>query len=352
MRFIGSKLRLLPSIREFWAREIGAAPRRVGDLFCGTAVVSGLFKTLGHTVIANDNLKLGYVLATAVLQVNTQPSFDGLIAAKRIGAPPRTGLFLEPYEQVLEYLNHLPGERGFFFTEYSPGGTVDQPFQRSYFTDDNAKKIDVIRRVLRTWLHEGLLTDTEHYLLLADLIRAASRVANVAGTYGSFLRRWDPRALRPLLMEPSRVLPGARKHEVHNGDALDLAKEQSYDVLYLDPPYTWRHYGAYYHILETLAQDDEPLVTGRTGLRPWEESRSRFCDKRDAARALRELVETARTHILLLSYNSEGLIDHEHILSILASRGSPSYVEFRHRRYRSNNGGARRNRVVERLYCV
>ena len=50
----------------------------------------------------------------------------------------------------------------------------------------------------------GWLTETEHWLLTASLIEAASKVANVAGTYAAYLKRWDPRAHKPLLYPPLR----------------------------------------------------------------------------------------------------------------------------------------------------
>ena len=34
------------------------------------------------------------------------------------------------------------------------------------------------------------------------------------------------------------------------------------DAVYADPPYTKRQYAAYYHILETIAAGDRPLISG------------------------------------------------------------------------------------------
>lgn len=353
MRFIGSKAKLLKFIESIFRTYVREpAPLVVGDLFCGTAAVARHFKLLGHKVVANDMLKFCYVFAQAALGVNEEPRFESLFEAKEIPEQKTASLILTQYDKVLLFLNNLPGHPGFIYREYSPGGTASSPFQRKYFTDDNAQRIDAIRAKIQEWEEEGLLTEEEKCLLLTDLIRAANRVANIAGTYGCYLKHWDKRALLPITLERSSIVPSRFQHEIYCMDANELVKIKTFDVLYLDPPYTWRHYGAYYHILETIAEGDEPKVEGRTGIRPWEHAKSRYCDREDAERALLDLVLSAQCKHLFLSYNSEGLISHERILEILSLRGKPKVHEVWHRRYRSNDGGTRENRVKERLYYV
>jgi adenine-specific DNA-methyltransferase len=352
VRFIGSKEYLLRFIEDAWRRYIGAGGYCVGDLFCGTAAVSRLFKKLGNRVVANDNLRLGYTFGQAALNISGEPTFDRLLKDGQVqeGAPGT--LCFAPYDAVLSHLNSLSGEDGFFFEEYSPGGTRNKEFERCYFSDENARKIDAIRSRVADWVRNGLLSEAERCLLLSDLMRAANRVANIAGTYGCFIRRWDARAHKPLLLKRAAITPSPHSHEVFCMDANALARMRRFDILYLDPPYTWRHYGAYYHILETIAQEDKPHVSGRTGLRPWEQSKSRYCDRSDAVNALRDIIFAARTQHLFLSYSDEGLIAHDDILRVLAERGKPACLEFGYRRYRSNDGGTGRKTLKERLYYV
>ena len=351
MRYIGSKEQLLSFIEGAVNERIKEEYYSVGDLFCGTAAVSSLFKQLGKRVTANDNLRFCYVLAKAALEINEEPQFKSLIESREIGTE-TIKLFSAPYDMVLNYLNEFPGEPGFIFREYSPGGTADSDYQRRYFSDVNARKIDAIRNQIARWEQAELLNVAEACLLISDLMRATNRVANIAGTYGCFMKRWDQRAHKPLTLRRFRIIPSSQNHEVFCTDAQSLAKDRYFDVLYLDPPYTWRHYGAYYHILETIARWDEPVVTGLTGLRSWEESKSRYCDRSDAVNALRELVSLAQCKHLFLSYNSEGLITHEQIMEILALRGAPACNEISYRRYRSNMGGTKNKTLKERLYYV
>ena len=352
MRYIGSKERLLSFIESAVSERVTEENYSVGDLFCGTAAVSRSFKQLGKRVTANDSLRFCYVLAKAILGINEEPKFERLIDSGEAGNAGTGKLFSTPYDRVLARLNDIPGEAGFIFREYSPGGTATGQHERRYFSDANAKKVDAIRAQIARWEQAGLLSEAEACLLISDLMRATNRVANIAGTYGCFLKHWDQRAHNPLTLQRSRIVASSQRHYVFCSDALTIASGHRFHVLYLDPPYTWRHYGAYYHILETIAQGDSPAVEGLTGLRPWEEAKSRYCDRSDAANALRELVSVAQFKHLFLSYNSEGLITHEQVMEILALRGKPTCSEINYRRYRSNTGGTENKTLKERLYYV
>lgn len=352
MRYIGSKLSLLKNIRHTFERTVNQKDLVVGDIFCGTAVVAEMFKEMGHKIIANDSLRFCYTLAVAKLEVNSEPVFENLLKSGEIMDKPANKIFLSPYDRVLEHLNQVPGHEGFIFNEYSPGGTAGKQHQRMYFSDENAKKIDEIRRTITVWSENGLITEPEACLLVSDLMKASNRVANIAGTYGCFMKHWDVRALKSIEMERSKISPSNKQNLVFSEDANTLVKKMAFDVLYLDPPYTWRHYGAYYHILETIAIGDAPIVEGKTGLRSWQENKSRYCDRADAVNALKELVNSANTQHLLLSYNSEGLISHDQIMAILSQRGNPECHEIAYRRYKSNSNGNQHKQVQERLYYV
>lgn len=352
MRFIGSKERLLPLLRDVFSHSLAQPGAPFGDLFCGTAVVSRLLKEMGFRVVANDNLRFCSIFAEAALHISSEPPFARLVATPAVVRHSTSRLFGSAYDHVLDYLNGLPAEGGLFSSEYSADPNGPPNGERQYFTRANGGRIDAIRQTIACWADDGLVDHTEECLLLTDLIRAANRVANIAGTYGCFLKHWEPRALRGIRLERSLITKGLTNHQVHNEDANELARRKRFAAVYLDPPYTWRHYGAYYHIPETIARGDAPLVSGRTGLRPWEDSRSPYCDRNEAAKALTAIVTDVVCEDLFLSYSAEGLIPHEEIMEILRLRGTPLAIEVSHRRYRSNSGGTRENRVTERLYHV
>lgn len=344
MRFIGSKAGLL----DFIECAVHAAGARNGvfcDLFAGTTLVGRRFKRLGYSVASNDLMRLSAVLGRAYLEINAPPPFNGLFEPRDPRVP------RERLHHVLEALNALPPRRGFFWRHYSPEGTAGLERPRKYFSAENAGRIDAIRARIARWRDQGRVTDAEHHLLLAALLEAVPGVSNIAGTYGAFLKRWDPRALKPLRLVAPEILPSAREHRVYTEDAETLAARLSADVLYLDPPYNTRQYLPNYHILETLARGDDPHVTGVTGLRYCAAERSRFCRRDTALAGLDAIARNADCGLLVLSYNSEGLMPDDAIRDVLRLRGRVTVLEHPYRRFRSHARSAPKP-VIERLYCV
>ena len=347
MRFIGSKERLVSAIGRI-LRSRFAEGSLVGDLFCGTATVSSFLKQMGYRVIANDNLFFCTVIARAMLLTSEEPEFLGLDNLTSA----RTKLLFSAYDDVLQYLNKLPPIKGFIYNNYSREGTRGQENERNYYTGENAGKIDAIRSQIEEWYKVNALTYDEKCLLLADLLDAAVSVSNTAGTYGFFLKHLEPRALKEITLKRSRIAPGRTDHLIFNRDANELAQEIAVDVAYLDPPYNWRQYAAYYHVLETIAKYDSPQVSGKSGLRPWSEQRSRYSYRNDACNALAEIINTINARAILLSYNADGLITHEKIMDILSSVGKPEVETVVLPRYISSFGGSDNHTVKERLYYV
>jgi adenine-specific DNA-methyltransferase len=347
MRFIGSKERLTPTIGSILQKHL-AEGSIVGDLFCGTAAVSGFLKHRGYRIIANDNLFFCTVIAQATLMISEEPEFPGLGNL----ANARTKLLYSVYDGVLEYLNRLPPIKGFIYKNYSLEGTKGQENERNYFTGENAGKIDAIRTKIEEWYKVNAITYNEKCLLLSDLLDATVSVSNTAGTYGFFLKNLEPRALKGITLKRSRIVPGRTDHLIFNKDANELAQEITVDVAYLDPPYNWRQYAAYYHILETIAKYDSPQISGKSGLRPWIEQSSRYSYRKDAYNALAEIVNTINAGAILLSYNADGLVTHEEIMGILSHIGKPEVETVVLPRYISSSGGSDNHTVKERLYYV
>lgn len=231
------------------------------------------------------------------------------------------------YHQAIEKLNKLRPRKGFFYREYSPEGHNEARVQRKYFTSANAKRIDAIRFRIRDWNEAGDLSTLEHWLLLADLIASTNQVANIAGTYGCFMSSFTPGALRPLQMHARQLRSTSPEWTVTNSDVFDLEPGQG-DVPYLDPPYTKRQYAAYYHIPETIAAEDEPKVSGITGLRPWKAKSSPFCYKVKAARTMDSLLGSLDSHRILISYSSDGHIPPHEIASITERHGKTTTHRF------------------------
>ena len=342
MEYLGHKRALLPRI----LGVIEGRDRQLSvlDAFCGTASVAAALRRRGHRVHANDHLVLAATWAQAALLVPPNPGFERLIDDVASGPA-------APFERVVSHLNSLDPVEGFFTRHYSPSSKALDGVERRYFTAGNAGRIDAVREQIDRW--RARLTDGEHALLLGILVDATFEVSNTAGTYGCYLKAWKSKALRGLRLQVRPLDSGPTAgHQVTCADAAVVASEVEADVLYADPPYTKRQYAAYYHVLETLVRNDNPPLTGTTGLRPWRTEASDWCYSRRAPIALDALVTKSSAQRLVLSYNDDGQIPHADIVDILGEHGKVRFDELHVRRYRSSGLPHKGANVTERLYVL
>lgn len=352
MRYYGCKNRLLDFL-EGGVEETGINHGSVFcDLFSGTTTVAKHFKKKGYTVIANDLLEFSYALARAYIKNNKYPLFRGLK-----GLVEGVNGSIENISRIIDYLNNLSPAQGFIYKNYCPDGTKNSQYQRQYFSDENGKRIDAIRTKIKEWGDKGLISDDEFYILLASLIEAVPYVANISGNYAAFLKSWDPRALKPLKLRVPEIPPSIRRNKVFKEDANSLIRKISCDILYMDPPYNERQYASNYFLLELIAEGwfngNKPAIYGKTGMRPYENQKSAYCQKGYVKNMFNDLIKNADTKFMLLSYNDEGLMKKKEIIDILSSRGNVKILERDHRRYRSINQDETDRRIVkEVLYFV
>lgn len=345
MNYIGSKHSLLPFIEQVWRDVRDGEEQTVCDIFAGTGTVGRLFKRLGLQVIANDIQQYSYVLNKAYLGINHQPRFTKLRRAYQPVINASEFESATAIEQALNLVKSLEGTQGFISENYGPAGN------RSYYSTENAEKADAIRQTIQEWRDQKLISKPEYYYLLASLLEAIDQVANTASVYGAFLKKFKASALRPLTLKPLALSNHVKGCKVYQCDANTLIRRIECDVLYLDPPYNHRQYGANYHVLETIAAYDNPTLTGVTGMRDYE--RSRYCQRKEAAEALEDLIVNARAKHILLSYNDEGLISREEINRILRLRGTPQTFEQNYSRFKADNGREyKRDSTIEFIHYV
>lgn len=355
MRYIGNKTKLLPFLRSAIAR-LGIAPGLAHDAFAGTAAVGRALKSDGWRVHSSDVMTYSYVLQRAYVVAARIGSFDALAAADRAVCAALTG---RRGAKITAIANHLASGvaplDGFFARHFSPAGG------RMYFTDENARRIDAARTALHEWHGAGLIGDDAFYVLLASIIEGADRVANTAGVYAAYIKKWQSNALRPfdVLVEPP-IRSGSRC-VAHQGDAIAVAQALGpVDLLYVDPPYNTRQYAGYYHVPELIARgwfDNAVTLRGKTGLIADRQQRSAWCSRRQAPGALRDLLAATGARHVLVSYNSEGVIDDRELRAILRDAAIDGRVRrstLRYKRYRADSDREGRrykgDEVTELLY--
>lgn len=332
-RYLGNKTRLVDWIVGTISRVLPAGSS-VADPMCGTASVSLALAQAGYSVTAADALSFPVIHARTRLLAKEAPAF------KALGG----------YEKALEWMRSVSPLEGYFFHEF---GDCGQPANgrapRLYFSSNNAAHIDGIRAGIRELYALGALTEVEHSVLLHQLILATNKIANISGTYGYFRRVLSGPALKPLTFEAITFEQTSGHHSVVQGPVEELASKFDTDAVYLDPPYTKRQYAGNYHILETLAREDEPVAAGDGGLRPWRDQASSFCYRKSAGMAFRETLERLQVPHVFISYSEDGQVPEQELLYILSDFGKVTLYEQSHVRYRSNGGG-KDGPVLERLY--
>lgn len=324
MRYIGSKVNLLENIKDVIEENIKEPANIFMDIFSGTGVVGEYFKK-DYQIISNDILYFSHILQKAKLENNEIPKFKRLY---EIGIK-------DPLYYLENEIFEITDE--FFITHnYSPY----KECERMYFSVENASRIDFIRLKLNEWKIKNIINDGEFAYLLATLIEAIPFISNISGTYGAYLKHWDKRALGALKLRNIDIVNNQMNNKCYNQNANDVVKDVTGDILYIDPPYNGRQYISNYHLLETIARYDYPCIYGKTGLRPYEEYKSKYCLKKEVEKAFRDLIECAKFRHIIVSYSSDGLLSEEEIKNILIKYGvEESYKIYKipYRKYKSKH---------------
>jgi adenine-specific DNA-methyltransferase len=331
-RYIGNKTKLLPHIIAR-VQELIGLNGTVADIMAGTGSVSLELRKKGYTVIASDVMTYSYHHLVTNLQIGVEPDFQGLVKNGIIASGCNS-----TYQKVLDYLNALPGKNGFFFREFSPGGTpINKCPPRKYFTSVNASKIDAIRDELNEWIAKSYITSKEESLLKHTLIMAVNEVANISGTYGYFLSDFKKNANEVIALQPADLYTeNVNGHVVRLGFAENLAGLITADLCYIDPPYMKRQYAANYHILETIARGDFPEAIGKSGLRDWWDQHSKLCTKTRGLQSFDKIINDMHCDKFLISYSEDGLFSLEQLEECFEKYGKVEVHLIDYNRFKSN----------------
>lgn len=325
MNYIGSKRKLSDFIISNIKKVAGDLEGKVfAEIFGGTGIISRKIKTQVKKLIVND-----------------LESYSNLLLKNYIGNNQEID-----FEPTLEILQNVPEREGFIYQNYCLGSGSE----RQYFSDSNGKKIDAIRQKIE----ELELSENLYYFLLACLLESVDKVANTASVYGAFLKDLKPSAQKELVLKAAEFdIQPNQKNEVYQEDANSLIHKIEGDILYLDPPYNARQYGANYHLLNTIALYDDFEPQGKTGLRSYE--RSRYCQKNEVENAFEELLEAAQFRYIFISYNNEGLLAEEKLKSLMEKFGKYHLEVTDYQRFKADKTENRNHKfesTVEHLHIL
>lgn len=306
-KYIGNKKSIVAGIEKFLLQK-GIHKGLFIDAFSGTTNVGQYFKQRGYSVICNDINEFSFVLGKVYIENNEFPAFIKLIkiindegfyfdeqlvdqsvenCLKKIRNDKtypenyiervNYNTNIRPLIRVLQYLNNLNIEsltlkERLFFDYYTEKGkfskyisTRNTVGRRNYFTPENAKHLGVIMQKINFWRDSCAIDEMEFYILLAAVIEEVTLIANVNGTFHDFNRKkLYPNALQKFeLKSPILNIYSDSKfiYKIFNKDSNELKYDTEFmtlikdeSILYIDPPYNFRQYSAYYHLLNFLAR--------------------------------------------------------------------------------------------------
>jgi adenine-specific DNA-methyltransferase len=350
MRYIGNKEKLLDKIHQVMLSK-NIQGDSFFDFFAGTTSVSRFFKKLDYQIFSSDLMYFSYVLQKAYVSNNKVLNFEKLLNKINFQS---TSLFASPLHIVVEYLNQIEPVEGFISQNYTPYGTSELEIPRMYYSEENGKIIDAIRQKIELWKTENLINENEYFILLACLIETVPFYANISGVYAAFQKKWDPRAVKKIILRPVEFVVNNKVNFTYNENSTELINKVEADIFYLDPPYNQRQYAPNYHLLETIAKYDNPIIKGVGGLRDYQNQKSKFCNATTALQELNKIAKEGKFRSLILSYNTEGIMKQENIISTLEKYGKVELVEFQHLRFKSNSNGESSTKkfIQEQLYIL
>lgn len=351
--YIGNKRSLLGFIGESIndiKRELGVDKLITFDGFAGSGVVSRYLKQHSCKLYSNDLEKYSATVTDAYLTNKSEINFEEL-------------------SNIINTLNELKYTNdfgvGIIEELYSPKKTFEVEIgERCFYTNENAKIIDNIRRLIDT----DIVPKSYKKLILANLLHKSSVHTNTSGVFKGFYKSKltgvgkfggdGENALQRIMGEitlENNILSNYEcEYKVFNED-INTAVDKIGHVMvtYLDPPYNQHPYSSNYNILNTIHDYEKPeKISKVSGIRQdWNKSEYNYKDSAESS--LNGLISKLDSDFIILSYNNEGIIKPEKIYEILSSYG---IVELKKQEYNTFKGSRnlkdRSNKVDELLYIL
>jgi adenine-specific DNA-methyltransferase len=348
---IGNKRNLLGPIGSAVAlvkKRLGKERLRILDAFCGSGVVSRFFKAHSELLISND--LEAYAAATARCFLHNRSTVDWAALHEWI-------------EIINARVAQDAFEPGFIAELYAPADERHiTPQDRVFYTKANARRLDGYRQCI------GQAPAELQDLFLGPLLSEASVHANTAGVfkgfykdrhtgigqYGGSHRDALSRITARITLEPPVLSCFECEHQVVQGDANLMAQHiRDLDLAYIDPPYNQHPYGSNYFMLNLLVHYRRPARISTVSGIPADWQRSGYNVRSRALPLLHELLTAIDAPFLLVSFNNEGFIPTDAMLTMLGQLGSVQVFETRYNTFRgSRNLKQRALHVTEQLFLV
>jgi adenine-specific DNA-methyltransferase len=342
--YLGNKRKILTHISkclDIIEEREGEKQLTMADAFSGSGIVGRLLKTRASHLYVNDCAGYSETLNKCFL---ANPNKD----------------FIKNVEKYINQANELADknvlheEDEWISKHWSPKGEI-KPEHRVYFTEQNGRRIDIIRNFIDT------IPEKYKPFLLGPLLVEASIHNNTNGQFTAFYKDGDigafggskgndlHRITAPIYLKSPVLLSNDSKIHVDRDDANEwITGLPDIDVLYLDPPYNKHPYCIYYFLLDIINDWDKTVeIPDSYRGQPKNWIKSAYNSSRHAISAFKHLIENAPAKYILLSYNDEGIIPIDTLESIMDQHGTVEKIPIDHKVYNRLRGIADYKREKE-----
>ena len=369
--YIGNKRALLPFIQqgiETVQNKLHKEKLNCIDVFSGSGIVARFLKQYSSNLTVNDLEEYSciinrcYLSNMADMELSEIKSlYDELISEidfrmGKIGESRKNGTYVHP---------------GFISELYSPLNEEDiKKGERCFYTPYNANYLDVARTLINEKVPEKYRD-----FFIAPLLSEASIHANTAGIFKGFYKNSKTgtgqfggngkNALSRITGKIKLQFPVFSNNKsdfrVFSKDANELVllpelyEQGIFDLAYFDPPYNQHPYGSNYFMLNLLAKYERPDVESISQVSgiPKNWNRSSYNKKKKVSQVFFDLVNNVKARFVLVSFNSEGFISKDEMISLLSSCGKVTVLESQYNTFRGSRNLSNRDiHVKEYLFLV
>jgi adenine-specific DNA-methyltransferase len=355
--YIGNKRSLL----DFITKGIQIVQERlkkdkldIFDVFTGSGIVARHCKKFSRLLLVNDLEKYSSITGECYLSNKDEINI---------------GHLRNIYYDLLAKITNNPLKEGIITKLYSPKNDNNiQKDERVFYTRRNAMYIDTMRNLI-----DDVNIQYQKYFL-APLIAEASIHANNSGVFKGFYKNRETGIgqfggsnsdallrIKGDIILPFPVLSNFNcEYKVYNGDSNVVVKEvPEVDLAYLDPPYNQHPYGSNYFMLNLILENKYPESISKVSGIPNDWNRSAYNKKQYASTVLADLVANIKAKYILISFNSEGFISYNEMMTMLKKIGKVHILETAYNTFRGCRNlsclaeqGVRDIHVTEYLYLL
>ena len=305
--YMGNKRKLLGIIGdtiEKISKDLGKKEITIGDGFSGSGVVSRLFKTMSLELYTNDLAGYSKTLNECYLANPSEKDKEKI--KKYIDEANKLGN---------EKKENMPTNIKWISKHWSPTEKEIKEGDRAYFTNENGKRIDVMRNYI-----ESIPTKYKSYVL-GPLLVESSIHNNTNGQFSAYFKdgnkgayggknKVDIKRITKNIEIPYPLFEGSKcKVHISQKDTNEWAKETEVDIMYYDPPYNKHPYNIYYFMLDIINNWDKTIDIPDTNRgQPTDRVKSAYNSIKNAKNAMIDLIKNTRAKYILLSYNDGGII--------------------------------------------